>query len=87
MTESEEEADENGWRRERQQEMRTGCGFEGRPQASRARGRMVARLRTWIWECGSGDFRVSSWGVRRGGIFGRFKGESEMFGDLEEEER
>lgn len=65
---SEAEVDENGCRRERVQEMRRGWGFEECPQASRARGRVVERLCTEIWECGSGVLRRSSWGVRRGAI-------------------
>jgi hypothetical protein len=66
------EAEAKGWSREREQVMRSGCGLEGRPQASRARGRVVCRLRTVMRECGSGVLRASSWGVRRGGIFGIF---------------
>ena len=50
---SDKEAEENGCRSEREQEMSRGCGFEGRPQASRARARVVLRLWTEIWECGS----------------------------------
>jgi hypothetical protein len=72
-TVSEEEAEENGWRRERVQEMSKGWGFEGRPQASRARGRVVLREWTEIWECGSGVLRRSSWGFRRGGILAILK--------------
>jgi len=62
------EAEEKGWRSEREQEIRRGCGLEGRPQASRARGRTVERLWTEIRECGSAVLRVSSWGVSSGGI-------------------
>lgn len=68
MTVSVLEAEEKGCRRESVQEMRRGCGLEGRPQASRARGRTVERLWTEIRECGSGVLRVSSWGVSSGGI-------------------
>ena len=67
MSELEEEV--KGCRRESVQEMSRGWGFEGRPQASRARGRVVCRWWTEIWEWGSRVLRRSSWGVRRGGIF------------------
>ena len=56
MTVSEEEAEEKGRRRESVQDMSSGWDFEGRPQASRARGRRVLRFVTVIVECGSGVF-------------------------------
>lgn len=57
---SDEEAEENGCRRESAQEMSIGCGFEGRPQASRARARVVLRLWTEILEWGSEVLRSIS---------------------------
>lgn len=69
VTVSEEEAEEKGWRRESVQDIMSGWDFEGRPQASRARGREALRFETVMVECGSGVFWCRAWGARRGGIF------------------
>lgn len=63
-----DEAELNGCWREMLELRRRGWGMLGRPQASVARGRVVCRLETEIWVCGSPVRSVRAWGVKRDGI-------------------